>query len=130
MRRPFATVLAMLALLTHVVAGAATSLGVVLCIGESHAAIELGADDCCPTHVRAAHEAPTAIERTCCSDVPLHVEASLGDAQRAATAVGAIASLVTVGAGFVPESSRRPARDADLPLAVPGFARRSAALRV
>lgn len=128
--RPFATVLALLALLTHVVVGAATLLGVVLCIGESHAAIELGAADCCPTHVGAGDEAPTAIERTCCSDVSLHVEASLGDTQRASSAVGGLAALVTVATGLVPDSPRRALGDADVPLAVSDFARRSAALRV
>lgn len=130
MRRPLATVLAVLAVLAQIALGTARPLGVVLCLGESHASLELASDDCCSVHGENAHRSVAAIEHGCCSDVPLRAEASLADGQRPLPQTGVLAVLATASAAIVPDAVSRRAVLAAAPLAVPGFARRSPALRV
>jgi hypothetical protein len=130
MRRPIATVLAVLATLAHVALAAAAPLGVVLCVGESHAAIELAAGDCCSAHAQAADDAPTAIGRTCCSDVPLYAAASLIDAQRASHASAVLTPVATAAGALPPVALRDLSAASAVRFAVAAFARRSAALRV
>jgi hypothetical protein len=72
MRRPFATIVTLLALLTQVGIGMSASLGLVMCVGKDHAAIELASDDCCASHGAPASTAAAALERDCCSDIPLY----------------------------------------------------------
>jgi hypothetical protein len=130
MRRPIATVLAVLAMLTHVALAAAAPLGVVLCVGESHAAIELAADDCCSAHAHAADDAPTAIARTCCSDVPLYAAVSLVDAQRASHSSAVLRPVATAAGVLAPAALGELSAASAVPFAVAAFARRSPALRV
>jgi hypothetical protein len=72
MRRSFATILTLLAMLTQVGLGMSASLGLVMCVGTDHAAIELAADDCCASHGAPAPTAGATLERDCCSDIPLY----------------------------------------------------------
>ena len=126
MRRPFANAVAVVAVLTQVVLGAATPLGLVLCVGESHASLELASDDCCAPH----HDAADALERSCCADVPLHAEASLNDAQRGSQQMPGPAIVVAAVADVRTASPARAAEDVAAALAAQGFARRSVALRL
>jgi len=130
MRRPLTTVFAVLAVLTQIALGTARPLGVVLCLGESHASLELASDDCCTVHGESARRSGAALEHGCCSDVPLQAEASLADGHRPLQQTGVLALLATVSAAIVPDAVSRPAVLAAVPLVVPGFARRSSALRV
>jgi hypothetical protein len=72
MRRPVATIVTLVALLTQLGLGVSASLGLVMCVGNDHAAIELAADDCCASHGPPAPAAAVALERDCCSDIPLY----------------------------------------------------------
>jgi hypothetical protein len=71
MRRPLPTLLAVLAMLTQVVLGVAAPLGLVFCVGETHAAVELAVDDCCPSHGSVVPTVESTIARACCSDILL-----------------------------------------------------------
>src|SRR4051812_43637692 len=72
MRRPLATIVTMFAMLTQLGLGMSASLGLVMCVGKDHAAIELGADDCCASHGAQAPTVVATLERDCCSDIPLY----------------------------------------------------------
>jgi hypothetical protein len=72
MRRPLPTLLALLSMLTQVALGVTAPLGLVFCVGESHAAVELAADDCCASHGSVVPTTVPTIERACCSDIPLY----------------------------------------------------------
>jgi hypothetical protein len=80
---------AVLCVLTQLGLGASTALGLVLCVGADHTAVELPSDDCCANH-GATPDRATIIEESCCSDVPL-VSAwrSLSDVRRVDVAAGA-----------------------------------------
>ena len=72
MRRPFATIVTLLAMLAQLGLGMSASLGLVMCIGKDHATIELVTDDCCASHGVQAPAAAATLERDCCSDIPLY----------------------------------------------------------
>ncbi len=98
MRRPFATILAVLAMLTQVTLTVTAPLGLVFCIGETHAAVELAADDCCAAHGTIVPASEPTFERSCCSDVPLYAATHpIVDGARPANPSGS-AALVTVAA--------------------------------
>jgi hypothetical protein len=65
------TVVALLCVVAQLALGA-SSLGLVVCTGRDHAAIELASDDCCAGHGPADGRAGgTAFADRCCSDTPL-----------------------------------------------------------
>ena len=72
MRRASVTILAVFAMLTQIALGVTAPLGLVFCVGETHAAVELAADDCCASHGSVLPTAVPTIERACCSDIPLY----------------------------------------------------------
>jgi len=95
MRRPFATIVTMLAMLAQLGLGMSASLGLVMCIGKDHAAIELGADDCCASHGAQAPIAVATLERDCCSDIPLYEAVRVvADVPRASHASAPTVALV------------------------------------
>jgi hypothetical protein len=109
MRRPLPTIVAVLAMLTQVALGVTAPLGLVFCVGETHAAVELAADDCCASHGSILPTAVPTIERTCCSDIPLYAATRpVADASRASHAEGgalvpaASIAVLPVAASSVP----------------------------
>lgn len=72
MRRTFLPTVAVLAVIAQVALGVGAHLGLVLCVGADHAAIESAADDCCQSHGTMGSQPITTIERDCCSDIPLY----------------------------------------------------------
>ena len=93
------------------------SLGLVMCVGKDHAAIELAADDCCASHGAQAPTTVATLERDCCSDIPLYEAVRVvADVPRGSGAYPAIVALVPspleVAGGGLP---RRPAAVADAP---------------
>jgi len=131
MRRPLATILAALAMVTQVTLTVTAPLGLVFCIGETHAAIELTTDDCCASHGTVLPRSEPAFERSCCSDIPLYAAARpIVDGPRSSSPVGAVA-LVALPAALAPAEPHLGsawAADAALPRA--RGASRSAVLRV
>jgi hypothetical protein len=95
MRRPLATIVAVLAVLLQLALGVSASLGLVLCVGDDHAGIELAGDGCCASHGTLGPTAVTTLERACCSDVPLYwAVRPLSDLRRVSPSLAPIASLV------------------------------------
>ena len=131
MRRPLATIFAVLAMATQVTLAVTAPLGVVFCIGETHAAVELAADDCCASHGTVLPTSQPAIERSCCSDIPLYAAAGpLVDGSRSSSPGGSVA-LVALPPVIVPAAldlGSAWAADASPPRA--RAAGRSAILRV
>jgi hypothetical protein len=70
-RRRILIAVSVLCVLTQLGLGASSALGLVLCVGTDHAAIELPSDDCCDTHGGMAGRSAATFETSCCSDVPL-----------------------------------------------------------
>lgn len=92
MRRPLSTMLAMLAMLTQIALGVTAPLGLVFCVGESHAAVEIAADDCCASHGSVVPPTVPTIERSCCSDIPLYAATRpVAETRRAADGPGTLA---------------------------------------
>lgn len=117
MRRPFATIVTMLAMLAQLALGVSASLGLVMCVGKDHASIELAADDCCASHGAQGPTAVATLERDCCSDIPLYEAVRVvADVPRAAHATPPSVALVpspaaVTGGGL----TRSPAAVADTP---------------
>ena len=57
----------MLCVLAQLGLGASSALGLVVCVGRDHAAVESPADHCCSRHGTAE----LAFESSCCDDLPL-----------------------------------------------------------
>lgn len=102
-RRSGLILVAVLCVLTQLGLGASSALGLVLCIGADHTAVEMPSDDCCPSHDGTPGRAAT-IETSCCSDVPLvSVWRSLSELRR--TDLGGMPAVAAVVAGPRPSSS-------------------------
>lgn len=83
MRRTLVPTVAVLAVIAQVALGVSGHLGLVLCIGDDHAAIESATDDCCASHGTVGARPVATIERDCCSDIPLYsVARPLSDVPR------------------------------------------------
>ena len=117
MRRPFATIVTLLAMVAQLGLGMSASLGLVMCVGKDHAAIELAADDCCASHGTTGPTAVATLERDCCSDIPLYeavrVVADVPRASHASPPIVALvpSSAVVTGGGLY----RRPTSAVDTP---------------
>jgi hypothetical protein len=131
MRRPLATILAALAMVTQVTLTMTAPLGLVFCIGETHAAVELAADDCCASHGTVVPMSEPAIERSCCSDIPLYAAVRpIVDGPRSSSTVGS-AALVALPVSLAPPAlGFGSARAADATPPRARAASRSAVLRV
>lgn len=117
-RRTLLPIVAVLAVIAQLALGVSAHLGLVLCIGADHAAIESAADDCCAAHGTVGGRAVATIERDCCSDIPLYSAARpLSDVPRSyvpstsvpatASVIAALTADVAVGEAF-PERGRPP----------------------
>lgn len=105
MRRPLAPTLAVFAMVTQITLAVTAPLGLVFCVGETHAAVELAADDCCASHGSVVPVSVTTIERACCSDIPLYAAVRpVADGPRSSSGSGASA-LAMVPAAFLPAGS-------------------------
>lgn len=119
MRRPLANAIAFFCVLVQLALGVSSLLGLVLCVGEDHAAIEIASDDCCAG-------ADEALSDDCCSDIPLYAAAQqVPEVQRAAPAMLAAAAV----APFAGDTGRRVGRAVSL-TPVPPFGVGSVVLRV
>lgn len=121
-RRTLLPIVAVLSVTAQLALGVSAHLGLVLCIGADHAAIESAADDCCASHGTLGAHAIATIERDCCSDIPLYSAVRpLSDVPRAyvpstfglATAsVTADLTAVTSPGALFPERGRPPSSPA------------------
>src|SRR5688572_2540652 len=100
MRRVLTPTVVVLAVLAQLALGVSAHLGLVLCIGDDHAAIESAADDCCASHGTVGSHPVATIARDCCSDIPLYSAVrQLSDVPRSyAAPTSLVAALPVTGA--------------------------------
>jgi hypothetical protein len=114
------TAVALFCILAQLALGAST-LGLVVCAGRDHLAIELPSDDCCAGHGRAdAGGRGPALEGTCCSDTPLFAAARrITDLPRSQPAPAPVFSAWLAPshapAAIHPDPRGGPAREASVP---------------
>jgi hypothetical protein len=70
-RRLVATAVALFCVLIQLALGVSSTLGLVFCVGDDHAGIELAAADCCAAHGTDSRPVVAAGADDCCSDIPL-----------------------------------------------------------
>jgi hypothetical protein len=105
MRRASTTTLPVIAMLAQIALGVTAPFGLVFCVGETHAAVELAADDCCASHGSVLPTAMPTIERACCSDISLYAATrAVADGPRAWSPFGA-ALLAPHPVAVVPRAS-------------------------
>lgn len=131
MRRTLLPTVAVLAVIAQMALGVSGHLGLVLCIGADHAAIESATDDCCASHGTVGRQPVATIERDCCSDIPLYsVARPLSDVPRShvpTASILATSSVIAVTA--VTASPDAPLRERGRPPSPPAISR-SVVLRV
>lgn len=117
--------------LTQLALGVSATLGLVFCVGDDHAGIELASEDCCAAHATAEPALPAVVATDCCSDIPLYAAARpLSDVRRspaALTALVAILPVTSVGSASRLGGLERPTDTVDL---LTRFTRRTIVLRI
>ena len=131
MRRSLVPTLAVLTVIAQLALGVSAHLGLVLCVGSDHAAIESAADDCCASHGTVGSRPVATLERDCCSDTPLYSAVRpLSDVPRPYAASISLVAALPSAAVAVLLPAGEPVWDLASPPPSSPAVRRSVVLRV
>ncbi len=94
--RKLLTAVSVICVLAQLGLGASSALGLVLCVGADHTAVELPSDDCCAGHGGSAGRSSSTLEASCCDDVPLAAAwRSVSDVRRLDPSLALIAAVAS-----------------------------------